>query len=106
MAPQAPEVIPAAGPKQRETILIVDDEPSVLAVTSRILRQHGYPTLEAGNSDEALMLAATRDFQLLLTDSVMPGMNGPTLAERVAALRPGLPILRALTAPCRVRFVP
>jgi PAS domain S-box-containing protein len=92
--PQAPEVIPAAGPKQRETILIVDDEPSVLAVTSRILRQHGYPTLEAGNGDEALIMASSRDFQLLLTDSVMPGMNGPTLAERVAALRPGVPILR------------
>jgi CheY-like chemotaxis protein len=83
-----------AGGKQRETILIVDDEPSVLAVTSRILRQHGYPTMEAGTGDEALILAATRDFQRLLTDSVMPGMNGPTLAERVAALRPGLPIIR------------
>jgi two-component system, cell cycle sensor histidine kinase and response regulator CckA len=81
------------GGKRRETILIVDDEPSVLAVTSRILRQHGYPTMEAGTGDEALILAATRDFQLLLTDSVMPGMNGPTLAERVAALRPGLPII-------------
>ena len=72
----------------------MDDEPSVLAVTSRILHQHGYPTMEAGTGDEALILAATRDFQLLLTDSVMPGMNGPTLAERVAALRPGLPIIR------------
>jgi two-component system cell cycle sensor histidine kinase/response regulator CckA len=92
--PTAPEVSTAAGGKQRETILIVDDEPSVLAVTSRILHQHGYPTMEAGTGDEALILAATRDFQLLLTDSVMPGMNGPTLAERVAALRPGLPIIR------------
>ena len=91
---RAPEVAPAAGGKQRETILIVDDEPSVLAVTSRILRQHGYPTMEAGTGDEALILAGRRDFQLLLTDSVMPGMNGPTLAERVAALRPGLPIIR------------
>ncbi len=92
--PKAPEVIPAGGLKQRETILIVDDEPSVLAVTSRILRQHGYPTLEAGTGGEALHLATTRDFQLLLTDSVMPGMNGPTLAERVATLRPGVPIIR------------
>ncbi|HEY9241144.1 MAG TPA: PAS domain S-box protein [Streptosporangiaceae bacterium] len=93
--PAAPEQhLPAAGGHQRETVLIVDDEPSVLAVTSRILRQHGYPTMEAGTGDEALILAATRDFQLLLTDSVMPGMNGPTLAERVAVLRPGLPIIR------------
>jgi two-component system, cell cycle sensor histidine kinase and response regulator CckA len=85
---------PPEAQRSRATILIVDDEPSVLAVTSRILRQHGYPTMEAGTGDEALILAATRDFQLLLTDSVMPGMNGPTLAERVAALRPGLPIIR------------
>jgi len=100
----------AAGGKQRETILIVDDEPSVLAVTSRILRQHGYPTMEAGTGDEALILAATRDFQLLLTDSVMPGMNGPTLAERVAALRPGLPIIRMSgsddTARARPHYTP
>ena len=100
----------AAGGKQRETILIVDDEPSVLAVTSRILHQHGYPTMEAGTGDEALILAATRDFQLLLTDSVMPGMNGPTLAERVAALRPGLPIIRMSgsddTARARPHYTP
>jgi len=101
---------PASGGPQRQTILIVDDEPSVLAVTSRILRQHGFPTLEAGTGDEALILAATRDFQLLLTDSVMPGMNGPTLAERVAVLRPGLPIIRMSgsddTARARPHYTP
>jgi len=109
--PTAPEQdLPAAGGPQRETVLIVDDEPSVLAVTSRILHQHGYPTLEAGTGDEALILAATRDFQLLLTDSVMPGMNGPTLAERVAVLRPGLPIIRMSgsddTARARPHYTP
>ena len=108
--PAAPEVSTAAGGRQRETILIVDDEPSVLAVTSRILHQHGYPTMEAGTGDEALILAATRDFHLLLTDSVMPGMNGPTLAERVAALRPGLPIIRMSgsddTARARPHYTP
>lgn len=109
--PTAPvQDVPAAGGKQRDTILIVDDEPSVLAVTSRILRQHGYPTLEAGTGDEALILAATRDFHLLLTDSVMPGMNGPTLAERVAALRPGVPIIRMSgsddTARARPHYTP
>lgn len=109
--PAAPqEEVPATGGPQRETILIVDDEPSVLAVTSRILRQHGYPTLEAGTGDEALILAGTRDFQLLLTDSVMPGMNGPTLAERVAVLRPGVPIIRMSgsddTARARPHYTP
>lgn len=101
---------PPEAQSSRATILIVDDEPSVLAVTSRILRQHGYPTMEAGTGDEALILAATRDFQLLLTDSVMPGMNGPTLAERVAVLRPGLPIIRMSgsddTARARPHYTP
>ena len=76
-----------------ETILVVEDEPAVLEVTSRILRQNGYTTLEAGTFEEALSLAASSDFQLLLTDSVMPRMSGATLAERVAELRPGLPVL-------------
>ena len=75
------------------TILVVDDEPAVLGVASRILHRSGYSTLEAGTCEEALALASSGDFQLLLTDSVMPGMSGPTLAERVAELRPGMPIL-------------
>ena len=76
------------------TILVVNDEPAVLRVTSRILHRDGYSTLEAGSCEEALTLASSEDFQLLLTDSVMPGMSGTTLAERVAELRPGMPILR------------
>jgi CheY-like chemotaxis protein len=76
-----------------ETILVVDDEPAVLAVTARILRQHGYRTLEAASFEEALAIAADHDFQLLLTDSVMPKMSGATLAERVTELVPGLAVL-------------
>ncbi len=76
-----------------ETILVVEDEPGVLEFTSRILRQEGYATLEAATFDEALTLAANHDFQLLLTDSVMPQMSGPALAERVDELRPGRPVL-------------
>jgi two-component system cell cycle sensor histidine kinase/response regulator CckA len=65
----------------------------MLEVASRILRKNGYATLEAGTCEEALALASSADFQLLLTDSVMPGMSGPALAEHIAELRPGLPIL-------------
>jgi PAS domain S-box-containing protein len=85
-----------AAPRQRgngETILVVDDERAVLEVTSRILRQNGYTTLEADTFEEALHLAAARDFQLLLTDSVMPKMSGRTLAERLAEMKPGLAVL-------------
>jgi two-component system, cell cycle sensor histidine kinase and response regulator CckA len=72
---------------------VVDDEPPVLEVTSRILRQNGYATLEAATFEEALSLAATHDIQLLLTDSVMPHMSGAALAECIAQLKPGLGIL-------------
>ncbi len=92
-----------------ETILVVDDEPGVLEVTSRILHQNGYTTLAAATFEEALSLAASHDFQLLLTDSVMPNMSGRTLAERVAELRPGLAVLymsgysQAMPGPSRGR---
>jgi two-component system, cell cycle sensor histidine kinase and response regulator CckA len=92
-APAAPQhAAPGAGGKGG-TILIVDDEPAMLEVASRILRKNGYATLEAGTCQEALALASSADFQLLLTDSVMPGMSGPTLADRIAGVRPGLPVL-------------
>jgi PAS domain S-box-containing protein len=75
------------------TVLVVDDEPAVLEITSRILRRNGYATLEATTYEKALSLASSEDFQLLLTDTLMPGMTGATLAERVAELRPGVAIL-------------
>jgi two-component system cell cycle sensor histidine kinase/response regulator CckA len=89
--------VPAAaspvGGERETTILVVDDEPAVLAVTARILRKYGYATLEAGTHEKALSLATSQDFQLLLTDSVMPGMSGVTLAERIAEFKPGVPVL-------------
>ena len=86
------QAAPGAG-GQGDTVLIVDDEPVMLEVASRILRKDGYATLEAGTCEEALALASSADFQLLLADSVMPGMSGPTLAEHIARTRPGLPVL-------------
>jgi len=76
-----------------ETVLIVEDEPAVLDVTSRLLRQAGYLTLDASSAEQALGLATSHDFQLLLTDSVMPAMSGRALAERLAELRPGAAVL-------------
>ena len=87
---------PAPRPTPRgdgETILVVEDEPAVLELTSRILRQGGYAVLEAATFQEALSLAATHDFQLLLTDSVMPHMSGSALAGRIDELRPGRAVL-------------
>ena len=78
---------------QRATILVVDDEPALLEVTGRILRKSGYTTLHARTYEQALSLASSRDFQLLLTDSIMPGMTGTTLAELITEMKPGMPVL-------------
>jgi two-component system cell cycle sensor histidine kinase/response regulator CckA len=95
-SPATAQADPAAPPAARghgETILVVDDEPAVLEATARILRRHGYAALEAATHEEALTLAASRDIQLLLTDSVMPRMPGTTLAGQIVRLRPGLPVV-------------
>jgi two-component system cell cycle sensor histidine kinase/response regulator CckA len=87
---------PDAAPDDRSgqaTILVVDDEPALLEVTGRILRKNGYTTLQARTYEQALSLASSRDFQLLLTDSMMPGMTGATLAEMITEMKPGTPVL-------------
>jgi PAS domain S-box-containing protein len=76
-----------------EVILVVDDEPALLRSTSRILRQNGYATLEAGSGAEALALASSCECQLLLTDSVMPGMTGAALVDLVLGVTPGMRVL-------------
>ena len=97
-ATAAPAVLnvpaPADGTAVKQTILVADDEPAVLQATTRILQYGGYATQEATSGYEALtLLLSSNDVQLLLTDSLMPGMSGIVLADTVANLRPGLPIL-------------
>jgi two-component system cell cycle sensor histidine kinase/response regulator CckA len=95
-APQAPAGSAPGQPGARgkgQTVLVVDDEPAVLELAARILRQNGYATLEAGTFEEALSLASAQDMQLLLTDSVMPRMSGTILAERVVTMRPRVRVL-------------
>lgn len=62
----------------------------------RVLREHGYTVLEAGGGSEALQVSAAcgpAPIHLLLTDTVMPGMSGPALAERLLLQRPNLRVL-------------
>jgi PAS domain S-box-containing protein len=92
----APEAADNAAPQATgngQTILVVDDEPAVLAAAARILRENGYATLEADSYEQAITLAETHQLQLLLTDSVMPRMSGDALADRITELKPGLPVL-------------
>jgi PAS domain S-box-containing protein len=95
LEPVKSAVVPAATPGPRETILIVEDEDSVRAVTSAVLRREGYQVIEAATPRLALELFEKHadEIDLLLSDVVMPEMNGPALAQRLVALRPGLRIV-------------
>ena len=73
-----------------ETVLLVDDEPQVLEVTSHLLRGQGYRVIEASNGHEALLLGQEQgiELDLLLTDIVMPLMGGKELADRLTQMHP------------------
>jgi signal transduction histidine kinase len=79
----------------RETILLVEDEPSVRGLVHETLRLHGYTVLEARHGIEALLTSAryVGPIHLLLTDVVMPQMSGPEVAEKLLIVRPGTKVL-------------
>jgi PAS domain S-box-containing protein len=91
-APPPPTAVGAPG---QETILLVEDEDAVRAIVSAVLRRDGYHVLEAARPRVAMEIFSARggDIDLLLTDVVMPDMNGPTLAQRLIGLRPELRVL-------------
>jgi two-component system, cell cycle sensor histidine kinase and response regulator CckA len=94
-APATPrEPVPLGG----ETILLVEDDASVRNLLNLLLKRLGYRVLVAANGRDALELAgessaAAVAIDLLLTDVVMPGMNGRELAERLRGLRPAMRVL-------------
>ncbi len=86
-----------AGPEAlNETILVVDDEPAVRTLVSRVLRKHGFRTMEAGEGEEALRMieqSPPRSIDLVLTDIMMPHMSGSELAERLRIQHPAMKVL-------------
>lgn len=76
-------------------ILVVDDEPTVLAVTARMLASAGYDVMEAPSAREALRLLELSDprVDLIITDVVMPETDGRMLGRLVGERHPGLPVL-------------
>ena len=86
-------------PKQDElwgsgTVLLVEDEPMVRSVAERALTRHGYTVICADNGEDALeVLARGEEIALLISDVVMPGMDGPTMVREARKTRPDLKIL-------------
>ncbi len=81
-------------PRGTETILLVEDEDVVLRFVQRLLEALGYQVLTAPRGDTALaMIEAGARFDLLLSDVLLPGIDGHQLGARLAQLRPGLPMV-------------
>jgi CheY-like chemotaxis protein len=93
----SPEISPTIMNTRRgtETILLVEDEPSVRLLAARLLNEEGYKVLEAQTGEQALRMyreyAGT--IHLVFTDVVMPGMDGSALAAHLKSLHPGLKVL-------------
>jgi DNA-binding NtrC family response regulator len=87
----APEILPGRG----ETVLLVEDDLSILELIRHILDGLGYTVLIAGTPAEAIDLAEnqTGKIHLLITDLIMPEMNGKELAEKIRKTRPAMKCL-------------
>jgi len=95
-APEAPvgsDSMPIFG--GHETVLVVEDDEQVRTLTRSILQRNGYEVLVASNGADALLVSEQHAglIHLLLTDVVMPRMNGRQLAERLASRRPQMKVL-------------
>jgi two-component system cell cycle sensor histidine kinase/response regulator CckA len=92
---EVPESSPAPGPAPRggETILVVEDDPTLRALAIRVLESCGYAVVAAASPREALPLAAQHQVDLLLTDVVMPERSGRDLALELRDEVPGLRVL-------------
>jgi len=90
-ARDAGDVSPGGG----ETVLLVEDEPSVRSVAARVLALAGYRVLQAGDGAEAIDVfeSAAASIAIVVTDVVMPRIGGPELAMRLRSRRPGLRVL-------------
>ncbi len=86
--------IPKDSLKGNESVLLVDDDEMVRALSKRILAQNGYLVAEAHSGDHALKLLQdiSIPIDLIITDVILPGMSGPELAEKAKSLRPGAQI--------------
>jgi hypothetical protein len=76
------------------TVLVVDDEPVIRSLVTEVLQGEGHLVFSAGCGTQALSLFRSHsEIDLLISDIAMPEMDGPSLARRLRAERPGLPVL-------------
>jgi CheY-like chemotaxis protein len=85
----SPESSTGPGP----AVLVVDDEPGLRELVCRTLQAEGYATLEAGDGVEALSVMDDAQVDLVVTDVVMPSMDGRELGRRISQRWPNLPVL-------------
>ncbi|MBI2829304.1 MAG: PAS domain S-box protein [Acidobacteria bacterium] len=85
------------GLKGTETILLVEDETGVRDLIQRVLEGCGYTVLQARDAGDAIAIEETHrgPIHLLLSDIIMPGLNGPDLAQRIVRRRPAIKVLYA-----------
>ena len=94
-----PDAIPSAEPSDlrggHETVLLVEDDAAVRELVAEILNRNGYTVIETATGDEALRAAAAHEhpIHLVVTDVVMPGMNGRQLADRLTTRHPNAKVL-------------
>jgi len=86
---------PPAEPLANTCILVVDDEPAVLLVTSRLLTRMGHQVIQAASGPEALQLLERHRaaVTIVITDFAMPGMDGPALVPLLRAISPALRVI-------------
>lgn len=76
-----------------ELILVVDDEPSIRRLAMRALLEEGFDVLGAGDGEQALEIVDAGGVSVLVSDVVMPRLNGVQLMERLARSHPELPVV-------------
>jgi DNA-binding NtrC family response regulator len=108
------------GTPEREIVLVVDDEPTIRRFARRVLTEHGFAVLEAENGAEALGLIheSSARLDVVVSDVVMPKLNGVQLLRQLAIMHPDLPVIlmsgyagpelaeRGIQAPCSVLAKP
>ena len=101
---ELPEAAPTKPPQPAtEKILLVDDEPAIRQMFTRLLTGEGYHVAPATNGVEAIELASRTQFDLLLLDLNMPGLDGWETFEQLTAKHPLLPVI-VITARPNQRF--